>query len=56
MPNYTNQTMNRDLKELCKLAEINEPIRITSYKGNVRIDDVEFPDENQRIDLKLSIN
>ena len=32
--------MNRDLKELCKLTEINEPIRITSYKGNVRIDEI----------------
>ena len=40
LPNYTNQAMNRDLKELCKLAEINEPIRITSYKGNVRIDEI----------------
>jgi hypothetical protein len=32
--------MNRSLKELCKLAEINDPIRITTYKGNVRHDDV----------------
>ena len=40
LPNYTNQAMNRDLKELCKLAEINDPIRITSYKGNVRIDEI----------------
>lgn len=40
LPNYTNQAMNRDLEELCKLAGINGPIRITSYKGNVRIDEI----------------
>lgn len=39
-PYYTNQAMNRDLKKLCKLAGINEEIRITSYKGNERIDEV----------------
>ena len=36
-PYYTNQAMNRDLKKLCKLAGINEEIRITSYKGNERM-------------------
>ncbi len=40
LPSYTNQAMNRSLKELCQLAEINDPIRITTYKGNVRHDDV----------------
>ena len=40
LPSYTNQAMNRDVKELCRLAEINEEIRITSYKGNVRTDEV----------------
>ncbi len=30
--------MNRDIKELCKLADINDEIRITTYKGNVRTD------------------
>ena len=39
-PYYTNQAMKRDLKKLCKLAGINEEIRITSYKGNERIDEV----------------
>ena len=39
-PYYTNQAMNRDLKKLCKLAGINEEIRITSYKGNERIDEI----------------
>lgn len=34
--------MNRDLKELCKLAGICEEQRITSYKGNQRIDEI-FP-------------
>ena len=40
LPSFTNQSMNRSLKELCKLAEINDPVRITTYKGNVRHDDV----------------
>ena len=40
LPSFTNQAMNRSLKELCQLAEINDPIRITTYKGNVRHDDV----------------
>lgn len=38
LPCYTNQAMNRDVKELCRLAGINEEIRITTYKGNVRKD------------------
>ena len=33
MPKYTNQAMNRDIKELCKLAGINEEIRVTTYKA-----------------------
>ena len=40
LPPYTNQAMNRSLKDLCQLAEINEPIRITTFKGNVRKDTV----------------
>ena len=40
LPNYTNQAMNRDIKELCKLAGIDEEIRITTYKGNVRTDEI----------------
>ena len=32
--------MNFYLKELCKMAGIDEPIRLTSYKGNQRIDEV----------------
>jgi len=40
LPNYTNQAMNRDVKELCRLAGINEEIRITTYKGNVRTDEI----------------
>ena len=40
LPNYTNQAMNRDIKELCKLVGINEEIRVTTYKGNVRIDEI----------------
>ena len=41
LPNYTNQAMNRDVKELCKLAGINEEIRVTTYKGNVRTDKIQ---------------
>ena len=40
LPSFTNQAMNRSLKDLCQLAEINEPIRITTYKGNARKDTV----------------
>ena len=40
LPNYTNQAMNRDIKGLCKLAGINEEIRVTTYKGNVRTDKI----------------
>lgn len=39
LPVISNQPMNRDLKELCRLAGINEKIRITTYKGNQRIDE-----------------
>lgn len=42
LPNYANQTANRDLKELCRLAGVNEEIHITTYKGNVRKDEY-FP-------------
>ena len=31
LSSFTNQAMNRSLKELCKLAEINDPVRITTY-------------------------
>ena len=40
LPVIQNQPMNRDLKELCQLAEIDEPIRVTTFKGNVRKDEV----------------
>ncbi|MCM1300202.1 MAG: site-specific integrase [Alistipes senegalensis] len=38
LPVISNQKMNDYLKELAKLAEIDEPIRETYYKGNERID------------------
>ncbi len=38
LPVISNQKMNVYLKELAQLAEINEPIRETYYKGNERID------------------
>ena len=40
LPHIINQTMNRDLKTLCRLAGIDEEIRQTYYKGNQRIDTV----------------
>lgn len=39
LPVITNQKINEYLKELGELAEINEPIRETYYKGNQRIDE-----------------
>ena len=40
LPVITNQKMNDYLKELTELAEINELVRETYYKGNERIDEV----------------
>lgn len=40
LPVIQNQPMNRDLKELCQLAGINEEIRVTTYKGNERKDEI----------------
>ncbi|MBR6415297.1 MAG: phage integrase SAM-like domain-containing protein [Bacteroidales bacterium] len=40
LPCYTNQAMNRDVKELCRLAGIDEEIRTTTYKGNIRKDEI----------------
>ena len=42
LPNYSNKAMNRDIKELCKLAGINEEVRVTTYKGNVRTDKIQL--------------
>jgi integrase len=40
LPVISNQKMNDYIKELGELAEINEPVRETYYKGNQRIDEV----------------
>ena len=32
--------MNRNIKELCNLAGIDEEIRVTTYKGNERKDEI----------------
>jgi integrase len=37
LPIISNQKMNEYLKELCKIAEINEPIEIVRYRGVERI-------------------
>ncbi len=42
LPVLSNQKMNDRLKELCKLAEIDTPVRVTYYKGNERFDEI-FP-------------
>lgn len=39
-PAPTNQEANRYLKELCRLAGINEPVTVVTYKGKERIDEV----------------
>ncbi len=38
LPVITNQRMNTYLKEICKLCDINEPIRITGFKNGRRYD------------------
>ena len=40
LPVISNQRMNEYIQELGKLIEIEEPIRITYYKGNERKDEV----------------
>lgn len=40
LPVISNQKMNEYIKELGELAEINEPVRETYYKGSRRIDEV----------------
>lgn len=40
LPVISNQRMNTYLKELGKLAALNEPVRRTYFKGNRRIDEV----------------
>lgn len=40
LPVISNQTMNVYLKELCELAGIDEEIRITTYHGNERKDEI----------------
>lgn len=40
LPVLSNQRMNEYLKEMAEIMGFNEPITITSYKGNQRIDEV----------------
>ena len=40
LPVISNQKMNDYLYDLCKIAGLDEEIRITTYKGNKRIDKV----------------
>jgi integrase len=39
-PVISNQKMNDYLKELAEIAEINEPVRETYYKGNEQVEEV----------------
>lgn len=40
LPSLNNQNFNRDLKALCRLAGMNEKVRITTYKGSERKDEL----------------
>lgn len=40
LPVISNQKMNDDLKEVGKLCGIDQPITITYYRGNERIDEI----------------
>lgn len=40
LPVISNQKMNKNIKELGRLAGIDTPVRITQYRGNERIDHV----------------
>lgn len=42
LPVISNQRMNTYLKELCQIAGIDEQVRITTYRGNQRIDKLYF--------------
>lgn len=39
-PRTTNQVMNRALKEICRECGIDAPVRLTSYRGATRKDEV----------------
>ena len=39
-PRTTNQVMNRVLKEICRDCGIDTPVKLTSFKGAVRTDEV----------------
>lgn len=39
-PRTTNQVMNRELKNICKECGIDAPVKITSYRGATRTDEV----------------
>ena len=36
LPTISNQKMNKYLKELCKIAKIDEPVKLVRYKGKQR--------------------
>ena len=40
LPVLSNQKMNDYIKDLCEMAGIDTPVRITYYKGNERFDEV----------------
>ncbi|MCR4859953.1 MAG: site-specific integrase, partial [Bacteroidales bacterium] len=39
-PRMTNQVANRAVKEICKACGIDSPVRVTTYKGGTRKDEV----------------
>lgn len=38
IPVISNQKFNKYIKELCKVAKINTPVKVVQYKGNQRIE------------------
>ena len=40
LPVPVNQRMNKYIKEVCAVCEVNEPVCITYYKGSERIDEI----------------
>lgn len=40
LPIITNQKLNKYIKEVCFIAEINEPIKTVYYKGSERIEEI----------------
>ena len=40
LPTFTNQAHNRGIKEVCRMAGVNEKVHVTGYRANRRYDEV----------------